>query len=87
MEKAKLIPWVNGSNFCLFFLSFQESSYIEDSPSKNGVISLIFSLKEEVGALAKVLRTFEVNIFHQVFTILYCSHTGGCVCDSISLLL
>lgn len=59
---------------CIFFISFQESSYIEDSPNKNGVISLIFSLKEEVGALAKVLRTFEVNIFCQVFTILYCSH-------------
>ncbi|NWZ05553.1 PH4H hydroxylase, partial [Agelaius phoeniceus] len=47
--------------------SFQESSYIEDSPSKNGVISLIFSLKEEVGALAKVLRTFEekgINLTH-----------------------
>ncbi|XP_064593244.1 phenylalanine-4-hydroxylase isoform X1 [Zonotrichia leucophrys gambelii] len=47
--------------------TFQESSYIEDSPSKNGVISLIFSLKEEVGALAKVLRTFEekgINLTH-----------------------
>lgn len=39
--------------------------YIEESSNKNGVISLIFSLKEEVGALAKVLRTFEVNIFLQ----------------------
>nr|XP_030119045.1 phenylalanine-4-hydroxylase [Taeniopygia guttata] len=47
--------------------SFQETSYIEDSPSKNGVISLIFSLKEEVGALARVLRTFEekgINLTH-----------------------
>lgn len=51
----------------VFFLSFQESRYIEDSPNKNGVISLIFSLKEEVGALAKVLRTFEVSIFLQDF--------------------
>ncbi|NXS06330.1 PH4H hydroxylase, partial [Neodrepanis coruscans] len=53
---------------CVFsFLSFQESMYIEDSPNKNGVISLIFSLKEEVGALAKVLRTFEekgINLTH-----------------------
>lgn len=47
------------------FLFFQESMYIEESSNKNGVISLIFSLKEEVGALAKVLRTFEVNIFLQ----------------------
>lgn len=39
--------------------------YIEESSNKNGVISLIFSLKEEVGALAKVLRTFEVSIFLQ----------------------
>lgn len=37
--------------------------YIEEPSNKNGVISLIFSLKEEVGALAKVLRTFEVNVF------------------------
>ncbi|KFP37601.1 Phenylalanine-4-hydroxylase, partial [Chlamydotis macqueenii] len=46
---------------------FQESMYIEDSSNKNGVISLIFSLKEEVGALAKVLRTFEekgINLTH-----------------------
>ncbi|OPJ80532.1 hypothetical protein AV530_010830 [Patagioenas fasciata monilis] len=46
---------------------FQESMYIEESPNKNGVISLIFSLKEEVGALAKVLRTFEekgINLTH-----------------------
>ncbi|OXB83602.1 UNVERIFIED_CONTAM: hypothetical protein H355_011421 [Colinus virginianus] len=47
--------------------SFQESMYIEESSNKNGVISLIFSLKEEVGALAKVLRTFEekgINLTH-----------------------
>ncbi|KAF1500191.1 Phenylalanine-4-hydroxylase, partial [Megadyptes antipodes antipodes] len=46
---------------------FQESMYIEESSNKNGVISLIFSLKEEVGALAKVLRTFEekgINLTH-----------------------
>uniref|UniRef100_A0A8D0NKJ1 Phenylalanine-4-hydroxylase n=1 Tax=Sus scrofa TaxID=9823 RepID=A0A8D0NKJ1_PIG len=34
---------------------------IEDSSSQDGSISLIFSLKEEVGALAKVLRLFEEN--------------------------
>ncbi|XP_054301672.1 phenylalanine-4-hydroxylase isoform X6 [Pongo pygmaeus] len=39
----------------------QETSYIEDNSSQNGAISLIFSLKEEVGALAKVLRLFEEN--------------------------
>uniref|UniRef100_A0A8I6ANH3 Phenylalanine hydroxylase n=1 Tax=Rattus norvegicus TaxID=10116 RepID=A0A8I6ANH3_RAT len=33
----------------------QETSYIEDNSNQNGAISLIFSLKEEVGALAKVL--------------------------------
>uniref|UniRef100_A0A287D6X9 Phenylalanine hydroxylase n=2 Tax=Marmotini TaxID=337730 RepID=A0A287D6X9_ICTTR len=33
----------------------QETSYIEDNSIQNGAISLIFSLKEEVGALAKVL--------------------------------
>eukprot|EP00069_Balaena_mysticetus_P005748 bmy_04792T0 len=37
----------------------QETSYIEDNSNQNGAISLIFSLKEEVGALAKVLRLFE----------------------------
>ncbi|KAL0610978.1 Phenylalanine-4-hydroxylase [Plecturocebus cupreus] len=36
--------------------SGQETSYIEDNFTQNGAISLIFSLKEEVGALAKVLR-------------------------------
>ncbi|NXP72509.1 PH4H hydroxylase, partial [Ramphastos sulfuratus] len=49
------------------FLFFQESRYIEESSNKDGVISLIFSLKEEVGALAKVLRTFEekgINLTH-----------------------
>ncbi|XP_030070257.1 phenylalanine-4-hydroxylase isoform X2 [Microcaecilia unicolor] len=37
----------------------KESMYIEESTQKNGMISLIVSLKEEVGALAKVLRLFE----------------------------
>ncbi|XP_004844896.1 phenylalanine-4-hydroxylase isoform X2 [Heterocephalus glaber] len=39
----------------------QETRYIEDNSSQNSAISLIFSLKEEVGALAKVLRLFEEN--------------------------
>ncbi|ELW71588.1 Phenylalanine-4-hydroxylase [Tupaia chinensis] len=39
----------------------QETSYIEDNSNQDGAISLIFSLKEEVGALAKVLRLFEEN--------------------------
>ncbi|CAI5786182.1 phenylalanine-4-hydroxylase [Podarcis lilfordi] len=45
----------------------QESSYIEESKAQNDAISLIFSLKEEVGALAKVLRIFEekgINLIH-----------------------
>ncbi|XP_069486027.1 phenylalanine-4-hydroxylase isoform X2 [Ambystoma mexicanum] len=40
----------------------QGSPYIEEETKKNGansMVSLIFSLKEEVGALAKVLRIFE----------------------------
>lgn len=39
----------------------QETSYIEDNSNQNGAVSLLFSLKEEVGALAKVLRLFEVS--------------------------
>lgn len=35
----------------------------EETNKKSEVISCIFSLKEEVGALAKGLRLFEVN-FH-----------------------
>ncbi|KAJ7329075.1 hypothetical protein JRQ81_015249, partial [Phrynocephalus forsythii] len=45
----------------------QESRYIEESSGQNDAISLIFSLKEEVGALAKVLRLFEekeINLTH-----------------------
>ncbi|XP_054844785.1 phenylalanine-4-hydroxylase isoform X2 [Eublepharis macularius] len=44
-----------------------ESMYIEENTFKNSAISLIFSLKEEVGALAKVLRIFEekeINLTH-----------------------
>lgn len=38
------------------------SMYLEEETSKKSeVISCIFSLKEEVGALAKALRLFEVN--------------------------
>uniref|UniRef100_A0A8C5ZY64 Phenylalanine hydroxylase n=1 Tax=Marmota marmota marmota TaxID=9994 RepID=A0A8C5ZY64_MARMA len=41
----------------------QETSYIEDNSIQNGSISLIFSLKEEVGALAKVLdNTQQIKI-------------------------
>ncbi|XP_070802808.1 phenylalanine-4-hydroxylase isoform X1 [Pituophis catenifer annectens] len=46
---------------------FQESRYIEENTSQKDAISLIFSLKEEVGALAKVLRIFEekgINLTH-----------------------
>ncbi|XP_048358275.1 phenylalanine-4-hydroxylase [Sphaerodactylus townsendi] len=45
----------------------QESMYIEENTFKSSAISLIFSLKEEVGALAKVLRIFEekgINLTH-----------------------
>uniref|UniRef100_A0A4W2E188 Phenylalanine-4-hydroxylase n=1 Tax=Bos indicus x Bos taurus TaxID=30522 RepID=A0A4W2E188_BOBOX len=38
----------------------EETSYIEGNSDQNAV-SLIFSLKEEVGALARVLRLFEEN--------------------------
>uniref|UniRef100_A0A8B9NMR3 phenylalanine 4-monooxygenase n=1 Tax=Accipiter nisus TaxID=211598 RepID=A0A8B9NMR3_9AVES len=58
---------VNVNVLFVSFLFFQESMYIEESSNKSGVISLIFSLKEEVGALAKVLRTFEekgINLTH-----------------------
>lgn len=38
------------------------SMYLEEETSKKSeVISCIFSLKEEVGALAKALRLFEVQ--------------------------
>ncbi|XP_039617650.1 phenylalanine-4-hydroxylase [Polypterus senegalus] len=39
----------------------QATMYIEEQPNKGGVLSCIFSLKEEVGALAKALRLFEGN--------------------------
>ncbi|XP_011352717.1 phenylalanine-4-hydroxylase [Pteropus vampyrus] len=39
----------------------QEIHYNEDNTNKKGTIALIFSLKEEVGALARVLRLFEEN--------------------------
>lgn len=41
-------------------LLLQETNYIEGNSDQNAV-SLIFSLKEEVGALARVLRLFEVS--------------------------
>ncbi|KAI1239238.1 hypothetical protein IHE44_0012352 [Lamprotornis superbus] len=58
MNELCLMPWLDEDSGGTEMLQ-EESRYIEDSPNKNGVISLIFSLKEEVGALAKVLRTFE----------------------------
>ncbi|XP_015982551.2 phenylalanine-4-hydroxylase [Rousettus aegyptiacus] len=39
----------------------QEKGNDEDNADKNGTIALIFSLKEEVGALARVLQLFEEN--------------------------
>uniref|UniRef100_A0A452GR11 phenylalanine 4-monooxygenase n=1 Tax=Gopherus agassizii TaxID=38772 RepID=A0A452GR11_9SAUR len=51
----------------LFCFIFQETMYIEENTHKNDMISLIFSLKEKVGALAKVLRIFEeksINLTH-----------------------
>nr|XP_056702546.1 phenylalanine-4-hydroxylase [Euleptes europaea] len=44
-----------------------ESMYIEENTFKSSAFSLIFSLKEEVGALAKILRIFEekgINLTH-----------------------
>ncbi|XP_051547032.1 phenylalanine-4-hydroxylase-like [Myxocyprinus asiaticus] len=43
------------------------SSYLEEPINQSGVLSCIFSLKEEVGALAKALRLFEekgINLTH-----------------------
>ncbi|XP_066561584.1 phenylalanine-4-hydroxylase isoform X1 [Amia ocellicauda] len=37
----------------------QGSMYLEEQTNKSGVLSCMFSLKEEVGALAKALRLFE----------------------------
>ncbi|XP_078273253.1 phenylalanine-4-hydroxylase [Rhinoraja longicauda] len=45
----------------------QKSMYIEEQSKKGNVISVIFSLKEGIGALAKALRLFEekgVNLTH-----------------------
>ncbi|XP_062851638.1 phenylalanine-4-hydroxylase [Trichomycterus rosablanca] len=39
----------------------QSSMYLEEKTNKTGVLSCIFSIKEEVGALAKALRLFEEN--------------------------
>lgn len=43
------------------------SMYLEEERSE--VISCIFSLKEEVGALAKALRLFEVSITQRKSTV------------------
>ncbi|KAI1888124.1 hypothetical protein AGOR_G00181810 [Albula goreensis] len=43
------------------------SMYLEEEPTKGGVLSCIFSLREQVGALAKALRLFEekgINLTH-----------------------
>uniref|UniRef100_A0A8C2AGQ0 phenylalanine 4-monooxygenase n=1 Tax=Cyprinus carpio TaxID=7962 RepID=A0A8C2AGQ0_CYPCA len=43
------------------------SSYLEERLNKTGVVSCIFSLKQEVGALVKALRLFEdkgINLTH-----------------------
>ncbi|KAJ8268979.1 hypothetical protein COCON_G00115860 [Conger conger] len=53
---------VNGDN-----AAQQGSMYLEERTTKSGVLSCIFSLKEEVGALAKTLRLFEdkgINLTH-----------------------
>ncbi|KAJ8366648.1 hypothetical protein AAFF_G00348070, partial [Aldrovandia affinis] len=45
----------------------QDSMYLEEETSKAEVLTCIFSLKEEVGALAKALRLFEekgINLKH-----------------------
>ncbi|XP_033882467.1 phenylalanine-4-hydroxylase [Acipenser ruthenus] len=45
----------------------QESMYLEELSNKAQVVSCIFSLKEEVGALARTLRLFEekgINLTH-----------------------
>ncbi|KAJ8381949.1 hypothetical protein SKAU_G00027270 [Synaphobranchus kaupii] len=45
----------------------QGSMYLEEQTTKSGVLSCIFALKEEVGALAKTLRLFEdkgINLTH-----------------------
>ncbi|XP_026877396.2 phenylalanine-4-hydroxylase isoform X2 [Electrophorus electricus] len=44
-----------------------DSMYLEEKSNKPGILSYIFSLKEEVGALAKALRLFEdkgINLTH-----------------------
>ncbi|XP_026877397.1 phenylalanine-4-hydroxylase isoform X3 [Electrophorus electricus] len=45
----------------------KDSMYLEEKSNKPGILSYIFSLKEEVGALAKALRLFEdkgINLTH-----------------------
>ncbi|KAJ8262001.1 hypothetical protein GJAV_G00160970 [Gymnothorax javanicus] len=53
---------INGNNNAQ-----QGSGYLEEQTVKSGVLSCIFSLKEEVGALAKALKLFEekgINLTH-----------------------
>lgn len=37
--------------------------YLEEQVNKSGVVSCIFSLKDEVGALVRALRLFEVSVW------------------------
>ncbi|XP_062374051.1 phenylalanine-4-hydroxylase [Sardina pilchardus] len=48
-------------------IKHMRQAYLEEKTQKSGVLSCIFSLKEEVGALAKALRLFEdkgINLVH-----------------------
>uniref|UniRef100_A0A8C2AHL7 phenylalanine 4-monooxygenase n=1 Tax=Cyprinus carpio TaxID=7962 RepID=A0A8C2AHL7_CYPCA len=50
-----------------YVLGSLTSSYLEERLNKTGVVSCIFSLKQEVGALVKALRLFEdkgINLTH-----------------------
>lgn len=60
MLQSRIHPCIDEFKGICFI--FQETMYIEENTYTNDMISLIFSLKEKVGALAKVLHIFEVNI-------------------------
>lgn len=48
--------------YLIIFFQKRRNSYLEEDTSRKAeVITCIFSLKEEVGALAKALRLFEVK--------------------------
>lgn len=44
----------------------KENKENKDHSSERGRVTLIFSLKNEVGGLIKVLKIFQVWIFHKV---------------------